>query len=67
MRGLPRELWVLIAAAFIVALGYGIIAFPTGILGADWPTAATKIYEAMQLALVGGQTPQQALDQVVGK
>jgi multiple sugar transport system substrate-binding protein len=39
----------------------------TGILGADWPTAATKIYEAMQLALVGGQTPQQALDQVVGK
>ncbi len=39
----------------------------TGLLGSEWPAAATKIYEAMQLALVGGQTPQQALDQVVGQ
>lgn len=39
----------------------------TGLLGAEWPEAATQIYEAIQLSIVGGQTPQQALDQVVGK
>ncbi len=35
----------------------------TGELGADWPKAATKIYQAIQLALVGGKTPMQALQQ----
>jgi len=35
----------------------------TGELGPDWPDAATKIYEAVQNALVGGMTPEQALEQ----
>lgn len=35
----------------------------TGQLGTDWPTAATKIYTAIQSALVGGQTPMEALQQ----
>lgn len=39
----------------------------TGLLGEEWPAAATQIYEAIQLALVGGKTPQEALDQVVGQ
>jgi multiple sugar transport system substrate-binding protein len=33
----------------------------TGELGADWPKAATKIYTAVQTALTGGASPQQAL------
>jgi multiple sugar transport system substrate-binding protein len=33
----------------------------TGELGADWPQAATKIYTAVQTALTGGASPQQAL------
>jgi multiple sugar transport system substrate-binding protein len=32
-------------------------------LGADWPKAATKIYTAVQSALVGGLTPMEALKQ----
>lgn len=35
----------------------------TGQLGEDWPDAATDIYEAVQNALVGGMTPEQALQQ----
>lgn len=35
----------------------------TGELGADWPEAATKIYTAVQSALVGGLTPMEALQQ----
>ncbi|MFB9375884.1 extracellular solute-binding protein [Kineococcus gynurae] len=35
----------------------------TGELGAEWPTAATKIYTAVQNALVGGMTPTDALKQ----
>src|SRR5882757_4278498 len=35
----------------------------TGELGADWPKAATKIYTAVQTALTGGATPEQALRQ----
>lgn len=35
----------------------------TGKLGADWPEAATKIYTAVQTALTGGATPEQALRQ----
>lgn len=38
----------------------------TGELGADWPTAATEIYQILQLSIVGDKTPQQAIDQVVG-
>lgn len=33
----------------------------TGELGDKWPDAATKIYTAMQEAIVGGKTPEQAL------
>ncbi|MEZ0494541.1 extracellular solute-binding protein [Kineococcus sp. TBRC 1896] len=35
----------------------------TGELGPDWPQAATKIYTAVQNALVGGMTPEDALKQ----
>lgn len=35
----------------------------TGELGDAWPAAATKIYTAVQLALVGGVTPTEALQQ----
>ncbi|WP_380171163.1 extracellular solute-binding protein [Kineococcus sp. DHX-1] len=35
----------------------------TGELGAEWPKAATKIYTAVQNALVGGMTPEDALKQ----
>ena len=35
----------------------------TGELGPEWPDAATKIYEAVQNALVGGMTPEEALAQ----
>ena len=35
----------------------------TGELGVDWPEAATKIYTAVQSALVGGLTPSEALEQ----
>lgn len=35
----------------------------TGELGPDWPKAATKIYTAVQNALVGGMTPEAALAQ----
>ncbi|GAA0318492.1 sugar ABC transporter substrate-binding protein [Kineococcus aurantiacus] len=35
----------------------------TGELGPDWPKAATKIYTAVQNALVGGMTPEEALKQ----
>ncbi|WP_432574478.1 sugar ABC transporter substrate-binding protein [Kineococcus sp. SYSU DK005] len=35
----------------------------TGELGPDWPKAATKIYTAVQNALVGGMTPEEALRQ----
>ena len=35
----------------------------TGELGPDWPKAATKIYTAVQNALVGGMTPEDALRQ----
>ena len=35
----------------------------TGELGEDWPAAATDIYEAVQNALVGGMTPEEALQQ----
>jgi len=35
----------------------------TGELGADWPKAATKIYTAVQTALTGGASPEQALRQ----
>lgn len=38
----------------------------TGELGADWPKAATDIYTILQLSLVGGKTPQEAVDQVIG-
>ena len=33
----------------------------TGELGEEWPAAATKIYTAVQEALVGGKSPEQAL------
>ena len=33
----------------------------TGLLGAGWPAAATKIYKAYQFAIVGGKTAQQAV------
>ncbi|WP_432541931.1 sugar ABC transporter substrate-binding protein [Kineococcus sp. SYSU DK002] len=35
----------------------------TGELGPEWPDAATKIYTAVQNALVGGMTPEAALEQ----
>jgi multiple sugar transport system substrate-binding protein len=35
----------------------------TGKLGAEWPAAATRIYTAVQTAITGGATPQQALQQ----
>ncbi len=35
----------------------------TGALGSDWPEAATRIYTAVQEALVGGMTPEGALEQ----
>jgi multiple sugar transport system substrate-binding protein len=35
----------------------------TGQLGEDWPRAATAIYEAIQNALVGGMSPEEALQQ----
>ncbi|WP_337062167.1 sugar ABC transporter substrate-binding protein [Kineococcus sp. G2] len=35
----------------------------TGQLGPEWPEAATKIYTAVQNALVGGMTPEDALRQ----
>jgi multiple sugar transport system substrate-binding protein len=35
----------------------------TGVLGEDWPKAATRIYTAMQSAMTGGQTPLAALQQ----
>jgi multiple sugar transport system substrate-binding protein len=35
----------------------------TGELGPEWPAAATKIYTAVQNALVGGMTPEAALAQ----
>lgn len=35
----------------------------TGKLGAEWPAQATAIYEAVQNALVGGMSPEDALDQ----
>ncbi|MGI4894748.1 MAG: sugar ABC transporter substrate-binding protein [Janthinobacterium lividum] len=35
----------------------------TGELGDKWPAAATKIYTAVQSALVGGMTPEAALQQ----
>jgi len=35
----------------------------TGKLGAEWPTAATRIYTAMQTAITGGAAPLQALQQ----
>jgi len=38
----------------------------TGELGTDWPATATEIYQILQLALVGGQTPEAAITQVVG-
>jgi carbohydrate ABC transporter substrate-binding protein, CUT1 family (TC 3.A.1.1.-) len=38
----------------------------TGELGAEWPDAATQIYEIVQLAMVGGKTPEEAIAQVVG-
>lgn len=38
----------------------------TGELGAEWPAAATDIYDILQLAIVGDKTPQQAIDQTVG-
>jgi multiple sugar transport system substrate-binding protein len=38
----------------------------TGQLGDAWPTQATAIYEAVQNALVGGMTPEDALAQAQG-
>ena len=35
----------------------------TGKLGDEWPTAATAIYTAVQTALTGGASPQEALEQ----
>ncbi|WP_232660746.1 sugar ABC transporter substrate-binding protein [Pseudonocardia sp. TRM90224] len=35
----------------------------TGKLGAEWPATATKIYTAVQTAITGGASPQQALQQ----
>jgi multiple sugar transport system substrate-binding protein len=35
----------------------------TGKLGAEWPAAASRIYTAVQTAITGGATPQQALQQ----
>jgi multiple sugar transport system substrate-binding protein len=35
----------------------------TGVLGAKWPVAATKIYTAEQLALTGKMSPAAALAQ----
>jgi multiple sugar transport system substrate-binding protein len=35
----------------------------TALLGEDWPEAATQIYTAVQLALTGSATPQEALEQ----
>lgn len=37
----------------------------TGLLGTEWPEVATQIYNAMQLALVGGKTPAEAMEQSV--
>lgn len=37
----------------------------TGLLGESWPAAATEIYTAIQSALVGGLTPEEALQQAV--
>ncbi|WP_298803564.1 extracellular solute-binding protein [uncultured Pseudokineococcus sp.] len=39
----------------------------TGELGAEWTDAATSIYEAVQTALTGGATPEQALEQAQGR
>ncbi|WP_327589927.1 sugar ABC transporter substrate-binding protein [Nonomuraea sp. NBC_00507] len=39
----------------------------TGILGPDWPKAATKIYNAVQIALTGLATPAEALRQAQGE
>lgn len=39
----------------------------TAILGPDWPKAATKIYNAVQIALTGKATPAQALRQAQGE
>jgi len=38
----------------------------TALLGAEWPDAATKIFEAVQLALTGSASPADALRQVAG-
>ncbi|TDE94945.1 sugar ABC transporter substrate-binding protein [Occultella glacieicola] len=38
----------------------------TGELGPEWPTQATAIYEAVQNALVGGMSPEDALAQAQG-
>ena len=35
----------------------------TAKLGAEWPAAATRIYTAVQMAITGGASPQQALQQ----
>ena len=35
----------------------------TGKLGAEWPATATRLYTAVQTAITGGATPQQALQQ----
>ncbi len=35
----------------------------TAKLGAEWPAAATRIYTAVQTAITGGASPQQALQQ----
>jgi len=34
----------------------------TGKLGTEWPTAGAEIYTAIQEALTGGATPEQALE-----
>lgn len=39
----------------------------TGILGPDWPAAATKIYTAEQLALTGKATPADAFSQAASQ
>ncbi|WP_433431822.1 sugar ABC transporter substrate-binding protein [Nonomuraea sp. CA-141351] len=39
----------------------------TGILGPNWPKAATKIYNAVQIALTGLATPAEALRQTQGE
>ncbi len=38
----------------------------TTLLGEDWPTAATEIYTAVQLALTGSESPADALEQAAG-